>query len=129
MKIFQHNIPASFMLMCFSMFLSASPAFAENATDAEIQYLLETIEGSGCTFVRNWSEYPAEEARSHMQMKLDYAKDKITKTEQFIKYIATKSSVTGKEYKIVCDGQEYSSAAWLTEKLQAYRNSKTSKQS
>lgn len=98
---------------------------ADTDTDAEIQYLLKAIEESGCTFVRNWSEHPADEARSHMEMKYDYAKDKITQTEQFIEYIATKSSITGKEYTIRCEDNDYPSAEWLTQKLEDYRNGKS----
>jgi hypothetical protein len=99
----ENNVSVSFILLL----LTASPTIASE-TDTEIQYLLETIEESGCTFVRNWSEHPADEARSHMEMKYDYAKDKITQTEQFIKYIATKSSITGKEYTIRCEDDELS---------------------
>ncbi len=118
------------IFILLALCIAATPVSAKSSvtkTDAEIQYLLKTIEESGCTFKRNWSEYPAEEARGHMEMKYDYAKDKITETEQFIKYIATKSSVTGREYIIICDGKEYSSAQWLTDKLTDYRSSQTSK--
>jgi len=106
-----------------------APEARVSETNLEIQYLLKTIEESGCTFKRNWSEYPADEARSHMEMKYDYAKDKITETEQFIKYIATKSSITGKDYTIHCNGKDYPSAEWLTNKLEAYRNNTLSSRS
>lgn len=118
------NLSASFILVILVLLMSVSPGIASE-TDEEIQYLLKTIEESGCTFIRNWSDYPADEARSHMEMKYDYAKDKITKTEQFIKYIATESSITGKDYKIRCDETDYPSAEWLTVKLEEYRNNKT----
>ena len=124
----ENNAFVSFIRLLFILLLTASPAIASE-TDTEIQYLLETIEESGCTFVRNWSEHPADEARSHLEMKYDYAKDKITQTEQFIKYIATKSSITGKAYIIRCDGKDYSSAEWLTDKLGEYRNNQLTRSS
>ena len=37
----------------------------------EIGRLLSFVEDSGCTFIRNGSEYPAAEA-AHLQKKLDY---------------------------------------------------------
>ena len=121
----ENNVSVSFILLLFILLLTASPAIASE-TDTEIQYLLETVEESDCTFVRNWSEHPADEARSHMEMKYNYAKDKITQTEQFIKYIATKSSITGKEYTIRCEDDDYPSAEWLTQKLEDYRNNVSS---
>ena len=108
---------------CIGAFFSVASSAVASVADAEIQYLLKTMGESGCTFVRNWSEHPAAEARSHMEMKYGYAKDKITRAEQFIKYITTKSSITGKEYVIRCGDSDYPSAQWLTQKLEAYRNS------
>ena len=49
-------------------------------------------------FIRNGSEYPAAEARAHLQKKLDYLerKDLVASSEDFIERAATQSSLSGK---------------------------------
>ncbi|MGV8769526.1 DUF5329 family protein, partial [Pseudomonas aeruginosa] len=56
------------------MLASSLPALAAPSPQAsqEIGRLLSFVEDSGCTFIRNGSEYPAAEARAHLQKKLDY---------------------------------------------------------
>ncbi|MDF5823763.1 DUF5329 family protein [Pseudomonas aeruginosa] len=56
--------------------------------------MLSFVEDSGCTFIRNGSEYPAAEARAHLQKKLDYLerKDLVASSEDFIERAATQSS-------------------------------------
>lgn len=46
--------------------------------------MLSFVEDSGCTFIRNGSEYPAAEARAHLQKKLDYLerKDLVASSEE-----------------------------------------------
>lgn len=60
--------------------------------------MLSFVEDSGCTFIRNGSEYPAAEARAHLQKKLDYLerKDLVASSEDFIERAATQSSLSGK---------------------------------
>jgi hypothetical protein len=49
-----------------------------------------------------------------MQKKLDYAGNRITTADQFITYIATKSSFSGKSYFVKYpDGKQIESAVWL----------------
>lgn len=105
--------------MCLLAF--TAPSFATQ-TETEIEHLLDFIARSGCTFIRNGSEYPSPDARSHMEMKYDYAKKKIARAEQFIDYVATKSSLTGQSYLVRCEGREYSTSAWLSTELKRYRN-------
>ncbi|MEA3276533.1 MAG: DUF5329 domain-containing protein [Pseudomonadota bacterium] len=103
------------------IFALPSPCFSSES-QSEIQHLLGYIEHSGCTFVRNGSESPATEARAHMEMKYDYAKKKITRAEQFIEYIAAKSSMTGRPYLVRCEGRDHRSKEWLSVELERYRN-------
>ena len=110
--------PFWFTALCLLVF--SAPSFATQA-EAEITHLLDFIARSGCTFIRNGSEYPAPEARSHMEMKYDYGKEKITRAEQFIEYIATKSSLTGRPYRVRCEGREQPTSEWLSAELERYR--------
>jgi len=89
--------------------------------EQEIDHLLHFIEESGCVFIRNSKEYNATEARDHIENKYEYIKWWVKKTEDFIKYAATKSSMTGKPYLIRCDGRARASAEWLQEELNRIR--------
>jgi hypothetical protein len=65
-----------------------------------------------------------KEAVKHIQKKYDYFADDITSTEDFIKYSATKSKMSGKYYKIHCSGKKpVKSQDWLLTELKAYRSS------
>ena len=90
-------------------------------TTGEIDHLLRYIGSSDCIFVRNGDEYDAAGARSHIERKYNYAKRWIETTEQFIEYTATKSSVSGKPYHVICAGREEPSSAWLMRELARFR--------
>ena len=87
----------------------------------EITHLLDFIEESGCSFVRNGKEYDSVEARAHISKKYDYVKKRISSAEQFIAYAASKSSITGTPYQVTCGEATMPSSAWLEEALQRYR--------
>lgn len=87
----------------------------------EIAHLLTFVADSGCTYVRNGNQYDATEAREHIERKYDYIRDRISTTEQFIKYAATESSISGQPYTVICSGQEEPSADWLNRELDRYR--------
>ncbi|WP_242926837.1 DUF5329 family protein [Pontibacter vulgaris] len=72
-----------------------------------------------CKLVRNGSEHIPAEAAEHLQMKRKNHGSKIKTAEDFIKYLATKSSMTG-EYYIIRqdDGQEMKLQEVLTRELQ-----------
>ena len=112
---------------CLAAFLAfATPvAFAAPArTPAqEIQALIQRVAAArGVTFIRNGSEYTAQEAASHLRRKLGAAKGKITTPEQFIAELGTKSSMSGKVYRVrLADGREIDSAAWLNGLLRDLR--------
>jgi hypothetical protein len=110
----RHAIPAAFMM--WAMILPASADTGE-----EIDHLLAFVDSSGCTYVRNGKEYSPAEAREHIGRKYDYIRDRISTTEQFIRYAATESSISGKPYTVICGGQEEPSADWLKRELARYR--------
>ena len=99
--------------------LLAAQAFAAAPSEREkISYLLNQIAYSDATFIRNGQEYSGIEAKAHLQSKLDYAGGRVHTAEEFITYIASKSSATGKPYYVrLPDGTEMEAAQWLHERL------------
>ena len=89
----------------------------------EIEHLLRFVESSGCEFERNGTVYDSKEARSHIERKYDYIKSRVDETDDFIKYAATKSSMSGNKYKVTCNGKQQTSAEWLYDELSRYRAS------
>ena len=90
----------------------------------EIASLIGALDGSSCRFHRNGSWHDAAEARAHLQRKYDYLlkKDKVDTAEQFIERAASRSSISGKPYRIACPGQpEQTAASWFGARLQALR--------
>ena len=69
--------------------------------------------------------YDAKEARSHIERKYNYIRKRISSTEQFIRYAATESSMSGRKYHAVCNGNTITSQEWLTRELKRYRQQNT----
>lgn len=108
-----------FLAIFFLVGVLAPTAWADTACEAE--RLLDFIESSQCTFVRNRNKYDAADARAHIQRKYDYIEGRIETTEQFIKYAATESSTSGEPYTVICAGGEEPSADWLKRELARLR--------
>ena len=102
--------------------LTMSSAFAGGeAMDAEIDFLLESVASSSCTFIRNGKEHGASDARDHLQMKRRRGKRYFDSTEEFIERLASESSWTGKPYRIRCGDEEVNAKSWFTSRLTVYR--------
>jgi hypothetical protein len=107
-------------LAVFPAVYAAAPPIAQ----AEINYLLEFVESSGCEFYRNGTWYDSRKARTHLQSKYEVlaAKDRIKTAEEFIEKAATRSNVSGLNYQVRCSGGKPSaSAEWLRAVLERYR--------
>ena len=113
------QVYAAFLFFCLT---AALPAESGESVRQEINHLLQYIESSGCIFVRNGKEGTPAEARDHIQKKYDYYRDHVKSTEDFIKYAATKSTISGKPYKVRCNGRETRTADWLHTELEKLRN-------
>ena len=87
----------------------------------EIDHLLNFVAASSCTFIRNGTEYPSDKARDHLASKYQFAGNRITTAEEFIKYLATESSMSGELYHVKCGKTEALSGVWLTNELNRYR--------
>lgn len=109
-------------LLATTILLPASFAMAaERTSETEILHLLDYIDQSNCNFVRNGNEYDAQEARQHIEKKYHYIKSRLSSTAGFIRYAATESSITGRPYEVICNGERQTSAGWLQAELARYR--------
>ena len=86
---------------------------------------MEALAASGCRFQRNGNWYDASEARAHLQRKYDYLlkNDKVDTTEQFIDRAASRSSMSGRAYRVKCGGREQDASAWFELQLKRLRDS------
>ena len=110
-------------MLLLSRALAAPPADVQ----AEIEYLLQHVEESGCDFNRNGIWYGGKRARAHLNLKYQYLMDhdQINTTNDFIDQAASRSSMTGISYQIRCSGgAPVDSSQWLLDSLPAYRQSK-----
>ena len=84
----------------------------------KIAALLDVIEKSQATFIRNDQEYPAPAARQLMEYKLKAAADQIKTAQDFIEQVAARSKTTGRVYLVKsADGRTTESAFWLRARL------------
>lgn len=96
---------------------------ANSSTQDEINHLLNFISETQCQYERNGTMHTGKEAKEHIQKKYNYYEDDIKSAEDFIKLSATKSSMSGRHYKIHCpDLPELNSSEWLLKELHAFRN-------
>lgn len=110
--------------IAFAAFASIAGAAPSATAQREITGLMQALETSGCRFERNGSWHEPAEARSHLQRKYDYLlKRNLTDTaEQFIDRAASRSSISGKPYRVACPGTaEQDAAAWFQQQLQRLR--------
>ena len=108
---------------CVLAVLVSLPGVLPAATmDEEIDYLLASVGASDCTFIRNGKSYAAKSAQDHLQMKRKRGKRYYDSADEFIDRIASKSSFSGKPYRIQCgDDPEQTAAAWFTALLRQHR--------
>ncbi len=94
---------------------------AADAAAAEIEALIQTVETSGCTFIRNDTRHDAGDAAEHLRLKYRRGKRYADTTEHFIERLASKSSWSGKPYFIECDNVQEEAGDWLTDELHRLR--------
>ncbi len=111
------NIFLHFLIVC-TLFIPFS-CLAD--TEKEIQHLLQFVEDSQCVFIRNDVHHSSVKAKQHLAKKYNYIRKRVEKAEDFIHYAATKSSMSGKMYTVICEGLELHSSTWLQTELRRYR--------
>ena len=88
----------------------------------EVRHLIRFVQSSPCVIRRNGKTHSGTEAASHIREKYDYFRSKIKSTEDFIKYSATKSTMSGKYYTVLCEGRKpMRTKDWLLKELKIYR--------
>ena len=95
-----------------------------DAARREIAALIAALGASGCAFQRNGTWYDAATARAHLQRKYEYLRkrDLAPSAELFVERAASRSSVSGKAYRVRCPGRgEQASADWFLQRLRALR--------
>jgi hypothetical protein len=107
------------LLLVLSLGTFAHAAVPDVAERQKIDYLIATIETlRDAQFVRNGKAYDAKAAADHLRLKLRAAGSRITTAEEFIRYCASVSSISGMPYLIrFADGREISSEDYLRQKL------------
>lgn len=100
--------------------------------EKKISYLLDKVEQSGATFIRNGDEHPAKKARKHLEHKMNMARktfwffgpSKPISARDFIDKIAAASSTSGKPYHIrTKEGKTYTTKEWLDMHLKEFQQS------
>jgi hypothetical protein len=107
----------------FSILLATLSLNAVASTQDEINHLLNFVASTNCKYERNGTMHNGKEAVDHINKKYAYYLDEIESTEDFIKYSATKSKMSGKYYKIHCNNKvSIKSQDWLLTELTVFRN-------
>ena len=116
------------LLILTLAFMPAVFADVPPAQRDEVDHLIEFVGSSGCIINRNGTDHPSTDAIDHIQKKYDYFRDDIQSTEDFIRYSATKSTMSGKYYTVTCPGKKtVRTQQWLLDELAHYRQQKKSK--
>lgn len=116
----RHALLAATAAVAFALAHVAAAAPEGPAKD-EIDHLLRFVAASSCTFVRNGDQYPADKARDHLADKYRFVGSRISTAEDFIEYLATKSSMSGEPYHVHCGNRDALSGMWLMSELNRYR--------
>lgn len=112
------------LLLGLLVSVAAFPASPRSTAQAEVRYLLDYLEHSGCEFYRNGSWHNAADARAHLERKYNYLlrNGQVAKAEDFIERAASTSSMSGKPYRVRCARMApVPSAQWLSDELRRHR--------
>ena len=111
-------------LACIAFSTTGPVRAADDVAAREIGALIADLGNSGCQFWRNGSWHDGAEARDHLQRKYDWARKRhlAGSAEEFIERAASRSSLSGKPYRVRCPGQpEVDSERWFREVLRRIR--------
>jgi hypothetical protein len=113
----QLNLNKIFGILLFTFSLNVVAA-----TQDEINHLLSFVASTDCNYERNGTLHNGKEAVEHINKKYAYYEDDIKSAEDFIKFSATKSRMSGKYYQIHCSNKSsVKSQDWLLAELMVYR--------
>jgi len=100
----------------FTIYRLAPPKVDEKREREKIERLIDVIEGSDVTFIRDDKEYTPKEAAEHIRKKYEYARENIHTLEEFIDKVASHSWISRRDYLVrLSDGTEVTASKWLHE--------------
>ena len=111
----------------FVLFAGAAGAAPPPMAVREIEGLITAMGASGCDFQRNGAWHPAKKAEDHLRRKYEYLRErnKVASAEEFIALAGSRSSMSGRAYRVRCAGQPaVDSADWLRARLREIRKVK-----
>ena len=102
--------------------LMAHAAELSPVESARIEYLIASIESlPNAQFIRNGTSYGAKAAAEHLRLKLRSAGSRVKSAEDFIRYCASESSISGLAYQIrFADGRLVTASEYLRRRLAEY---------
>lgn len=103
---------------------AASPVATRLTPRAEIDSLLAYVRGlDGATFLRNGASHDARQAEAHLRLKWRRQEKAIKTAEDFIARCGSRSSTTGRPYRIrFADGTVRDAESVLKERLRQLRD-------
>jgi len=114
-------VSAACPLLLLALLSVLAPVQAYALSEEEkITLLIESARDTpeGTRFIRNGSAYGVADAVSHLARKYSRAQSRVKTAEEFILHVASRSSISGKEYLIQYpDGTTVTTATFFMEKL------------
>ena len=106
-----------------ALILLSISQFSDAATpEQEINHLIDFVAKSDAVFIRNGIEHSSQDAAEHLAMKYRKAPRYAKTAEKFIENLASKSSWSGKPYKVrLSNGSLLNAKDWLSNELKEYR--------
>lgn len=117
-------VPTLKFVLFLLLALASLPLFAEQADveQRKIDYLIAEVgQLKDAHFIRNGTEYDVDKAVAHLQLKRRNAGSRVRTAEDFIRYCATGSSMSGEKYRIrFASGEAVDAAVFFEQRLAAY---------
>lgn len=105
-----------FAVLSVSKAASNAQALSEQE---KIERLIKAVEAAqGLTFVRNDETHEPKAAADHLRRKYESSKQDVKTARDFVRHVASRSSVSGEPYRIrLPDGRDVPAEQWFMEKL------------
>ena len=118
----RRRVSASFLVFALLPWLTAMAPAIPEMERGRIEYLIASIAAlQGAQFLRNGAAHDAASAADHLRLKWSKAGSRVKNAEDFIRYCATQSSMSGQPYEIrFADGRVVKTAQYLQQKLAEY---------
>ncbi|MBO6557093.1 MAG: DUF5329 family protein [Pseudomonadales bacterium] len=105
-------------LLLLAVLVTPGVTYATGSLASDIKRLIQAVEISGCTFMRNGKAHASKESGKHISRKYAHFEDDIDSIESFVALTATKSLISGKPYVVQCENTVTSSSEWMLNKAE-----------